>query len=176
MTHANPSKRADRLKVAMLVLVALGALAILLRSHPSGSATGVIRATGKPHGGFVLRVGECYLGEDWGFDGVWVVRELEEAGDRRGFRGGLRIERDGAGEWQATVESPNGCRVFTCPQVRVAREHCRVHELAVEETTVFLRRSGHARLECTFPEGGTLEASVDFRRCAARPSEGSAEP
>lgn len=170
------SRRVERLKITFLVLVVLVAVFVIVRSHPSGSATGRIEATGSPHGGFVLQPRTCLLGDHWGFDGVWVIREMEEAGSRRGFRGGLRIERDGEGRWQATLENPNVCEVFTCRQRPVALEHCRVHDLFVGETTLFLRRSGHARLECAFPEGGTLDVSLEFRRCAAPPTGGDAEP
>ncbi len=136
-------------------------------SYPAGTAKGEIRSTGQPHGDFVVRTAECYSwGEMWSSE-VAVIKELERTlfGDT-GFQGGLEILEDGAGRWRVVTESPKGCSGFNCPQHAVDARHCKVFDVVSETGGWLWRRHGHARLDCTFPEGGTLKADLTFRGCA----------
>lgn len=151
--------------------VLLIGLTPVLMSYPRGWVVGELRSTGSPHGDFVVKPVTCVLGGHWGFDGVWVVTETLEIGERRGFRGGLKI-LNGEDRWEAIVEKPTGCERFTCPQWRVDPRHCRVFDVVVEPRSLWLRRKGHATLECEFPEGGTLTAKLLFERCGAVPTWG----
>jgi hypothetical protein len=152
------------LAVSLLAGVFMG-----FRSCPAGSATGEIRSSGKPHGDFVVRPVTCVSGGHWGFDGVWVTPEVETSHGRRGFRGGLKIVETEPGHWEAYQENPHACQIFECQKLLVDRQHCRVYDLFVSDMSVWLRYAGHARLDCSFPEGGTLEADLSFHGCAAVP-------
>jgi len=167
-----PSSKWGAVKAVLFILAFLALLFTIFRSHPQGSATGDLRSTGAPHGDFVVRPVTCFNGGHWGFDGVWVVTETLTDGDSSGFRGGLKIVDAGAGGWDAWVENPTVCQGFQCQQRYVDRRHCRVHDLVVSEMSVFLRTSGHATLDCAFPEGGTLKAELTFDGCAEVPTQG----
>ncbi len=104
---------------------------------------------------------------------MWVVTEMLTSGQRRGFKGGLKIPKNDAGSWDAYVENPNICQGFRCRQLLVEREHCRVFDVVVTDTNVWQRRSGHAHIDCAFPEGGTLKAELTFNGCAQVPSHGT---
>jgi hypothetical protein len=134
-------------------------------TYPRGSVSGELRSTGAPHGDFVVRPVTCFTGEHWHFRGVWMVTETLSSGDRTGFQGGLKIVANRAGEWEAYVENPNRCEGFKCEQWQVPPERCRVFDVVVRSRHAWLRHDGHARIECAFPEGGTLQADLTFDRC-----------
>jgi hypothetical protein len=158
-----------------MVVGLLGAAFVIFRSCPAGSATGEIRSTGKSHGDFVVRPVTCFAGGHWGFEGVWVVPETQTTAQRRGFKGGLKIMKHDTGQWEAHVENPLVCQGFKCEQRRVERRHCRLFDVVVGSRSLWLRQSGHARLDCGFPEGGTLRVDLTFKGCAEVAS-GGAEP
>ncbi|MBI5535266.1 MAG: hypothetical protein HY898_21240 [Deltaproteobacteria bacterium] len=156
----------------VVVLVVFGILFTIFRSYPSGSAQGEIRATGAPHGDFVVQPTTCVRGDQWNFDGVWVTPELQTRGDRTGFKGGLKLIQTNVGDVLAIVENPLVCNGFKCEQRQVERQHCKVFDINVSKTSIWLRQSGHARLQCEFPAGGTLKVDLTFKRCASVPSTG----
>lgn len=172
VTSHTPPAKWNVVKAVLFAVAILALLFTIFRSHPQGSVTGDIRSTGAPHGDFVVRPVTCVTGGHWGFDGVWVVTETLTEGDRSGFRGGLKIVDAGAGGWDAWVENPNVCQGFKCQQRYVDRKHCRVFDVVVSDTSVWLRRGGHARLDCAFPGGGTLKAELAFDGCAEVPTQG----
>lgn len=141
-------------------------------TYPRGSVSGQVQSAGAPHGSFVVTPVTCFSGDHWGFDGVWVVTETESRGGRSGFRGGLKIVSTGAGDWNVYVENPNRCSGFQCEQWHVPRQHCPVFDVTVERRHVWLRYSGHANIECGFPEGGTLTTTLTFDDCGWVPSSG----
>jgi hypothetical protein len=149
---------------AMVVMVLLIGLS---GAYPWGCASGEIRSRGAPHGEFTVKVAECYsAGEAWSSD-VRIITRLERTWDgRTGFRGGLDLVEDSTGGWRAVLESPHGCNGFECPQRPVDRRHCQVFDVRSEARGWWWRRRGHARLDCSFPEGGTLKAELAFRGCA----------
>lgn len=166
---APPTGGGKALKTALKVLLVLGLmLAVPVGSfliNPPGTATGEIRASGAPHGDFVLHPAACHTGDHWSFDGVWVFEEMLSEGGREGFRGGLKIAGDGAGGWEAYVEDPNACDGFQCRRVFVDRKRCRVYDVAVTDTSMLTGYSGHADIDCAFPGGGTLRARITFEGC-----------
>ena len=159
--------------IAIVVCLLVGAF-VFLMSHPRGSVTGEIRSTGKPHGDFVVKPVTCYSGGHWDFNGVWVVTETLTSGSKRGFKGGLKIVKNDAGGLETYVENPRICQGFQCKLTRVNPQYCNVFNVNVEERNIWMRYNGAARFDCTFPEGGTLKADLDFRGCALV-SSGSAE-
>jgi len=157
-----------KLHVVFGVLALLGVAALVFKiaaTFPRGSVSGEIRSVGEPHGGFTLFPVDCFSGDHWGFDGVWLVTETLTEGDRTGFRGGLKIVRVEDGRWAAVLENPQRCEVFTCEQTEVRGRNCEVFDLEVERIHRWWRYRGRARLDCTFPEGGTLKADLAFARC-----------
>lgn len=155
-----------------MALVLLGVASIQLLSYPRGSVAGEIRSTGAPLGDFVVRPVTCFSGGHWGFTGVFLVTETLTSGGKRGFKGGLKILKNEAGEWEAQVENPNRCEGFKCEQWRVPGQHCRVLDVVVQGMNVWLRYDGHANIDCAFPEGGALKAELSFKGCGRVPSEG----
>jgi len=156
-------------RVVPILVGVVTALALAFRvsmSYPSGTVTGEIRASGPPYGDFVIRPADCFLAEDWGFDGVWVVSSLERTSNGHlGFRGGLGLVEDGSSR-RAVLESPHGCNGFKCPQWPVQPNHCSVYDLSTQESGWAWRERGHARLDCRFPGGGTLQVDLSFEGCA----------
>lgn len=144
----------------------------LLLSYPQGSVTGEVVASGAPHGTFVVHPATCYSGSHWGFSGLWIVTEMKTSGNKRGFRGGLKLVEGDDGNIEAYVENPLACTGFKCQQRRVNPAHCKVFEVWIGERNWWFRRAGHARFDCRFPEGGTLVADLTFRGCGQVPSSG----
>jgi hypothetical protein len=165
-----PSGLLSTLRKALVpCLVGLCGLALVFQcvvSHPAGDARGEIRSSGPPMGDFLVQPVTCVTGRHWGFDGVWVTTKTLTSGRRRGFRGGLKLVRGADGGWDAVVENPDACEVFTCRQSAVNRTHCRQYDVAVSDRNMWLRRRGHARIGCAFPGGGTLDVDVSFEGCA----------
>ncbi|MBN1610757.1 MAG: hypothetical protein JW940_29270 [Polyangiaceae bacterium] len=161
------AKQTRRRLSPLLVLTIVAVAVPLSGAYPAGTAAGEIRSTGRPHGDFVVRAAECYSwGDLWSSD-VWVITELERPlSGGTGFRGGLLIEQDGPGRWRAVTENPNGCSGFKCPQRAVDPRRCKRFDVVSETRGWLWRRRGHARLDCSFPEGGTLEADLTFSGCA----------
>lgn len=164
--------KGNKLTGVIVLVGALVAVFSVFSSCPRGSATGEIRSHGAPHGDFVVRPVTCFSGGHWGFTGVWVVTETLTSGNRRGFKGGLKIVINDAGGWEAHVENPTICQGFKCEQRRVDERQCRVFDLRLTDRNAWLRRDGHARLDCAFAEGGTLTADLVFKGCAAVRSGG----
>jgi hypothetical protein len=99
--------------------------------------------------------------------GRWIITRLERTWDgKAGFRGGLELVEDGAGGWRAIVENPNFCAGFECPKRAVARSYCPVFDVRSEARGWGWQRRGHARIDCSFPEGGTRNVDLTFRGCA----------
>jgi hypothetical protein len=160
------------LSALLVVGILLVVIASIFTSCPSGSARGEIRSAGLPDGDFVVRPVDCYKGGHWDFSGVWVIPEMKAYKNRSGFTGGLKIVEDDAGKLDVILENPTRCRIFKCEQRKLAREHCPVFDVVLRSGSLPLRKSGHARIECAFPEGGTLKAAVEFEGCAEVPSGG----
>ena len=156
----------------IVVIGLLGAAASLLLSHPQGSVTGEIVASGEPHGTFVVRPATCYSGSHWGFSGLWLVTEMQTSGNKRGFKGGLKIIEMDDGNIEAYVENPLVCTGFKCQQRLVEPAHCKLFDVAIGKRNWWFRRAGHARFDCRFPEGGDLKADLIFRSCGQVPSSG----
>ena len=150
------------LSLVVLLAVAFG----ILRSYPTGSARGSIRSAGLPHGDVLVEPVACFNGGHWDFDGVWVTTAILTEDDHSGFRGGAKLVKTASGQWQVWVENPNACKRFKCEQWVVDPNRCSRFDVSVGNSHLGMRRHGHARLECTYPEGGTLQIDLDFSGCA----------
>lgn len=168
---ASVAKRKKILRlVGLFVVIDIVAVIIFFASGAFGSSVeGEIRSAGLPNGDFVMAPPACHSGEHESFFGVWVAPELEEIDDRTGFRGGLKVLKNPLGQWEAYLESPNTCRGFECQVLQVKKEHCLVFDIQVENSGTMVNdirlREGHAKLECRFPEGGTLKVDLKFSGC-----------
>ncbi len=160
-----PRKRIGRLIVVGALIQAV-AIAAFFMVDCSGKTEGEIRSVGKPLGDFAMEPPACHSGEHESFFGVWAAPKLETLDGRTGFRGGLKVVKNQVGEWEVYVENPNSCEGFDCPIVQVERQHCSVFDVHVQSTNTTVNdirlRQGHARLDCEFPEGGTLTANLTF--------------
>lgn len=161
---------------AIALVIGLVALPILMFAFfsggglfGSGATEGEIRSTGEPHGDWSMRPTACYSGEHESFFGVWAAPPLSEDDGRTGFKGGLKVVKGHTGQWEAYLESPLGCESFNCTIRPVDPAHCSVFDVDVRNTSTIVNdirvREGHAKLECEFPEGGTLQAHLTFEGC-----------
>jgi len=156
--------------VALFVALDVVAVIVFFASGAFGSSVeGEIRSAGLPNGDFVMAPPTCHSGEHESFFGVWVAPELEEIDGRTGFRGGLKVLKNPLGQWEAYLESPNTCRGFECQVLQVKKEHCLVFDIRVENSGTTVNdvrlREGYAKLQCKFPEGGTLKVDLKFSGC-----------
>ena len=135
-----------------------------------GSVEGQMRSTGKPHGDFTMKPEACFSGEHESFFGVWVAPKLVKVDGRQGFIGGLKILKSDVGKWKVFVESPNDCEGLKCEIRPLPEEHCPTFDVGVRNTSTTINdirvREGHAKLDCTLPEGGTFQADLKFDGCS----------
>jgi hypothetical protein len=97
---------------------------------PAGSASGTIRAAGRPYGDFSLEVTECYSWNEVWTPDVWVITELVRPAEGHvGFRGGVLVHEDEGGGFGLVVESPQGCEGFRCPQRELDPQRCRIFDV-----------------------------------------------
>jgi hypothetical protein len=147
----------------------MGVIFLFNQFSGSGSAKGEIHSRGKPFGDYVLTATNCFSGERESFFGAWVTPKLEDLGDRQAAKGGLKLVKGHTGEWEVYVESPLECESFKCKIRPLNAEHCRVFEVEVRNTNTTVNdmrvREGRAKLDCTFPEGGSLSANLAFDGC-----------
>jgi hypothetical protein len=162
-------KKLLRLVLAFVAIDVAVVIFFLSSGVFSSSVEGEIRSTGMPNGDFVMAPPACHSGEHESFFGVWIAPELEEIDGRTGFRGGLKVLKNPLGQWEAYLESPNTCRGFECQVLQVKREHCLVFDILVENSGTVVNdvrlREGYAKLQCRFPEGGTLMVDLKFSGC-----------
>lgn len=154
---------------ALVILGVVAAITLVVFMFGSGSAKGQIQARGKPFGTWTLKPTACYSGQHQSFFGVWVAPELKESRGREGFKGGLKLMKSPLEEWNAYVESPIECESFKCKIWEVPRASCKVFDVDVRKTGNNINEiwvvEGHARLDCTMPEGGTVTANLEFDGC-----------
>jgi hypothetical protein len=155
---------------AGIVVLGIGAVvAMAVFAFGSGSVEGQIQARGKPFGSWSMKPTGCYSGQHQNFFGVWVAPELRKSGGREGFKGGLKLMKSPLEEWNVYVESPLECESFKCKIWEVPRASCKVFDVDVRKTSNNINDiwvvEGHARLDCTTPEGGALTASLKFDGC-----------
>jgi len=162
-------KKLFRLVALFLAINAVAVIIVFASGAFGSSVEGEIRSAGLPNGDFVMAPPACHSGEHESFFGVWVAPELEEIDGRTGFRGGLKVVKNPVGDWEAYLESPNTCRSFECQVLQVKKEHCLVFDIRVENSGTVVNdvrlREGYARLQCKFPEGGTLKVDLKFSGC-----------
>lgn len=103
---------------------------------------------------------------------MWIVTETQTKGNKRGFKGGLKLVEGDDGTLEAYVENPLVCTGFKCEQRRVDPARCEPFDVGIGERNWWFRRAGRARFDCRFPEGGTLKADLTFRGCGQVPSSG----
>jgi len=156
---------------AILLVVALVGIPVglMLFGLATGGAKGEIRSRGEPFGTYVQKPPACHSGEHESFFGVWVAPEIKTIGGREGFQGGLKLLKNPLGEWTVYVESPIGCQGLKCPIRELEKKYCKVWDVEVHNTSTSVNdiwvREGHAKLDCSFPEGGSLTANLTFDGC-----------
>lgn len=157
--------------IAIAVIPAIAFVAFGGGGGCTGSVEGQLAVSGPPHGDYVLKPTSCFSGEHESFFGVWVANDVTEIDGRSGFKGGLKLVKEHTGEWSAFLESPNECtNGFRCVIRAIDRAHCTVFDVEVRNTNTTINdirvREGHARFECTFPEGGAVRGNLTFDGCS----------
>jgi hypothetical protein len=146
-----------------------GTIAMLAFTLGSGSVEGEIHARGKPFGTWSMKPTSCYSGQHQNFFGVWLARELEKANGREGFKGGLKLMKSPLEEWNVYVETPLECESFKCKIFELPRSSCKVFDVDVRKTGNNINDiwvvEGHAKVDCTTPEGGVVTANLTFDGC-----------
>ncbi len=136
----------------------------------STSVEGEIRSTGQPFGTYVQKPPACHSGQHESFFGVWVAPELKKRQGRSGFQGGIKLLKSDLGEWRVFLESPLECEGFKCKIRELDRKACKVFDVEVHNTGTSFNdivvKEGHAKLECSFPEGGSLAVNLKFDGCS----------
>jgi hypothetical protein len=130
-----------------------------------GSVEGTLRSRGQPFGDREREFSACYSGDRQNYFGVALKpedRSFESAG-------GVKILKNAADQWLVYVERPLGCAPAQCELVELDRKQCSVFEVDVRNSGMTVNeirgRTGRAKLECRFPEGGTLSAALEFSGC-----------
>jgi hypothetical protein len=157
------------LSVVLVSGIVAASLGMAFCMFGSSEVKGQITANGKPFGNYVLKPEACYSGEHQSFFGVWVAPKLRKLNGREGFQGGIKLVKSHLEEWSVYVESPVECEGFKCAIQELKKEHCPVFDVDVRNTSTTVNdirvREGHAKLECRYPGGGTLTASLTFDGC-----------
>jgi len=152
-------------------IIPIGALVGFLfwKTTGTGSAKGEVRSRGKPFGDYAMQVEGCFSGARENFFGAWVTPKLEDKGSGYGAKGGLKLVKNMVGEWDVYVESPSECEGYKCKTRPLDAKACTVFDVDVHDTQTsvndVIEREGHARLTCSFPDGGALTANVTFDGC-----------
>jgi hypothetical protein len=168
--HAAEAGRGGGHGTAVIVVLSIvAATVVLFFVFGSGSVEGQIQARGKPWGTWSMTPTDCHSGQHQSFFGVWVAPELKKSGGREGFKGGLKIMKSPLEEWNVYVESPLECESFKCKIYELPRSACRVFDVDVKKTSNMINDiwivEGHAKLDCTTPEGGAVTANLKFDGC-----------
>jgi hypothetical protein len=166
---AGGGAKAGGVTVLFVVLGIAAVIGMLAFAFGSGSVEGEIHARGKPFGTWSLKPTSCYSGQHQNFFGVWVAPELKESRGREGFKGGIKLMKSPLEEWNAYVESPLECESFKCKIWELPRASCKVFDVDVHKTSNNINDiwvvEGHAKLDCTLPEGGSVTANLTFDGC-----------
>lgn len=158
--------------MAVLGIAASGAFTFFMMGGGGdgpGNVEGQIYSRGAPHGDFTMTPTNCLSGEHESFFGVWLTSGLVKVDGRQGFQGGLKLVKSHLGQWEVYLESPTDCDGLRCTIRPVGFSDCSRYDVHVENTNTTFNdirvRRGHAYLECSFPDGGALSASLDFKGC-----------
>jgi hypothetical protein len=165
-----PLEKGKNVAATVLVIALVGIpVGLMLFALASGGAKGEIRSRGEPFGTYVQKPPACHSGEHESFFGVWVAPDIKTIDGRNGFQGGLKLLKNPLGEWTVFVESPLHCQGLKCPIRELEKKYCKVWDVDVRNTSTSVNdirvREGHAKLDCSFPEGGSLTANLTFDGC-----------
>lgn len=130
-----------------------------------GSVEGTLRSQGQPFGDRERELTTCYSGDRQNYFGV-ALKPEDRSFD---VAGGVKILKNAADQWTVYVERPLGCAPAQCELVELDRKQCSVFDVDVRNSGMTVNeirgRKGRARLECRFPEGGSLSAALEFSGC-----------
>ena len=166
-----PKNRKLVMLLPILFVVQAGIFILVFGSNGcTGSVEGQIVSAGKPHGDYTLVPTSCFSGEHESFFGVWVTPDLQKVDGRQGFKGGLKIVKSHTGDWEVFVESPEECDGLQCKIRPLDTSSCKTFDVNVRNTNTTINdirvREGHATIDCETPEGGRIEAKLDFDGCS----------
>jgi len=130
-----------------------------------GSVEGTVRSRGQPFGDRERELTTCYSGDRQNYFGV-ALKPEDRSFDSAG---GVKILKNAADQWAVYVERPLGCVPAQCELVELDRKQCSVFDVDVRNSGITVNEirghKGRAKLECRFPEGGSLSAALEFSGC-----------
>ena len=161
-------RRAPVLVSVLMAIVTLGggiAAFFIVGGKGCGHVEGSLTSTGRPLGDFTFTPATCRSGQRMSFNGVGLIGNGPT-------EGGILVIDDVAKGKFLKVEIPGSCRppdYEVCTEIDIVRENCTVFEVSIRQTSTTVNDirlvDGHARIDCTFPQGGTAKADLVFENC-----------
>lgn len=143
----------------------LGGILFSVGGKGCGHVEGAVVSTGKPIGDFVFTPTTCKSGQRMSFFGVVLVGDGPTDG-------GMLVVVDPVQGKSLKIEVPGSCKPpdhEVCTEVLVRPDQCTTFDVVVDPTSTRVNNirlmDGHARVECAFPEGGTLKVNLQFENC-----------
>jgi hypothetical protein len=165
---STPAKRGRRL-LRIILLADIPIIAVVLffvfQGKGCGHTEGSLVAQGQPIGDFTFTPTQCRSGQRMSFFGAVLVGDGPTDG-------GILVGEDAVKGKFVKLEVPGSCKppdYEVCTEVMVERSYCSVYEAHVENTNTTVNDvrlvDGHLKLDCKFPEGGSVKADIKFENC-----------
>jgi hypothetical protein len=166
-----PDARARRkrriIMIALLADIPIFAIVFFLAfsGKGCGHTEGSFIAQGQPLGDFTFTPTRCRSGQRMSFFGAILVGDGPT-------EGGLLVGEDAVKGKFVKLEVPGSCKppdYEVCTELFIERSYCSVFEAGVKYTNTTVNDirlvDGHLRLDCQFPEGGSVKADIQFENC-----------
>ncbi|HSA20608.1 MAG TPA: hypothetical protein P5076_04095, partial [Myxococcota bacterium] len=166
----DPKAAAKRRKWRVMLLGALVQVPIVIAviffvGKGCGVAEGSLVAQGQPFGDFTFKAVQCRSGERMNFFGAVVLGNGPNDG-------GVIVGDDPLQGRYVKIEVPGSCKppdLEVCTEILVDKTKCSIYEPRLERTNTTVNDirliDGSLKLQCAYPEGGTLKAELKFESC-----------
>ncbi len=166
----DPRSKAKRRRTLLLVMafavqVPIFVGVIFFVGKGCGVAEGSLVAQGQPFGDFTFKAVQCRSGEHMNFFGAVVLGEGPNDG-------GVIVGEDPLQGRYVKLEVPGSCKppdLEVCTEILVDKTKCSIYEPRLERTNTTVNDirliDGSLKLQCDYPEGGTLKAELKFENC-----------
>jgi hypothetical protein len=126
---------------------------------------GTLISKGKPAGDFTFVPKKCRSGERMQFFGAVMLGEGQQDGAVVAIHDPIKGKL-------VKVEVPGSCRppdYEKCHEILIEQKQCSTFNVNVKRTNIIINEivliDGSLKLDCTFPEGGTIKADMKFENC-----------
>ncbi|NMB74136.1 MAG: zinc-ribbon domain-containing protein [Myxococcales bacterium] len=130
-----------------------------------GHTEGSFVSKGQPLGDFTFTPTQCRSGQRMSFFGAILVGDGPT-------EGGLLVGEDAVKGKFVKLEVPGSCKppdYEVCTELFIERSYCSVFEAYAKNTNTTVNDirlvDGHLKLDCVFPEGGSVKADIKFENC-----------